>query len=34
MRESLGRLAATCTKPPAERECPPLQSIEEAADER
>ncbi|MEN3281006.1 MAG: hypothetical protein V7607_2146 [Solirubrobacteraceae bacterium] len=31
MRESLGRLAATCTKPRAERECPLLQSIQEAA---
>jgi DNA-binding transcriptional MerR regulator len=34
MRESLGRLAATCAKPRAERECPLLQSIREAADER
>jgi DNA-binding transcriptional MerR regulator len=34
MRDSLGRLAATCAKPRAERECPLLQSIQEAADER
>jgi MerR family transcriptional regulator, mercuric resistance operon regulatory protein len=34
MRESLGRLAATCAKPRAERECPLLQSIQEAANER
>lgn len=34
MRESLGRLAATCTKPRSERECPLLHSIEEAAHER
>jgi DNA-binding transcriptional MerR regulator len=33
MRESLGRLAATCAKPRAERECPLLQSIQEAADD-
>jgi MerR family transcriptional regulator, mercuric resistance operon regulatory protein len=32
MRESLGRLAATCAKPRAQRECPLLQSIQEAAD--
>ena len=31
MRESLGRLAATCAKPRAERECPLLQSIQETA---
>jgi DNA-binding transcriptional MerR regulator len=34
IRESLGRLAATCAKPRAERDCPLLQSIQEAADER
>jgi MerR family transcriptional regulator, mercuric resistance operon regulatory protein len=34
MRDSLRRLAATCTRPRAERECPLLNSIEEAADER
>jgi MerR family transcriptional regulator, mercuric resistance operon regulatory protein len=34
MRDSLRRLAATCTRPRAERECPLLHSIEEAADER
>jgi Hg(II)-responsive transcriptional regulator len=31
MRASLDRLAATCEKPRAERECPLLQSIEAAA---
>ena len=34
MRDSLGRLAATCVKPRNERDCPLLQSIQEAADER
>jgi Hg(II)-responsive transcriptional regulator len=34
MRESLGRLAATCAKPRAERDCPLLQSIQEAAHDR
>jgi DNA-binding transcriptional MerR regulator len=34
MRDSLQRLAATCPRPRAERECPLLHSIEEAADER
>ena len=34
MRDSLRRLAATCARPRAERECPLLHSIEEAADER
>jgi Hg(II)-responsive transcriptional regulator len=34
MRDSLGRLVATCAKPRAERECPLLHSIQEAADER
>jgi Hg(II)-responsive transcriptional regulator len=31
MRDSLERLAVTCSKPRAERECPLLQSIERAA---
>jgi Hg(II)-responsive transcriptional regulator len=34
MRDSLERLVATCLRPRAERECPLLHSIEEAADER
>lgn len=34
MRDSMGRLAATCAKPRAERECSLLQSIQQAADER
>jgi DNA-binding transcriptional MerR regulator len=34
MRESLGRLAATCAKPRAERDCPLLHSIQQTADER
>jgi Hg(II)-responsive transcriptional regulator len=31
MRESLGQLLATCSLPRAQRECPLLQSIEQAA---
>jgi Hg(II)-responsive transcriptional regulator len=31
MRESLGRLAATCARPRSERDCPLLDSIEQAA---
>lgn len=34
MRDSLHWLAATCVRPRAERECPLLHSLEEAADER
>jgi Hg(II)-responsive transcriptional regulator len=34
MRDSLQRLATTCLRPRAERECPLLHSIEEAADEQ
>jgi Hg(II)-responsive transcriptional regulator len=34
IRDSLQRLVATCVRPRAERECPLLHSIEEAADER
>jgi Hg(II)-responsive transcriptional regulator len=32
MRDSLGRLLATCSLPRAERECPLMQSMQQAAD--